>query len=248
MPGTAFKLTVAYDGTGFAGWQRQKNGRTVQDTLEQALGKILGSKVNVVAASRTDSGVHAWGQAAHVKLRSSLPLATLHRALNALLPEDLLIRSIQVAHPKFHARYSAKSKWYRYRIWNRPDRPLFDRRFLLHVREPLDLPAMRQAARTLTGRRDFRAFHSEPGGVSGEASSGRSRSGRPVASTVRTIRSLALRSHQGELRIDVKADGFLYHMVRRIVGTLIEIGKGKAPPAIAPTAPAKGLCLMEVCY
>ena len=226
-------MTLAYDGSRFAGWQRQKNRRTVQAVLEEALHKLSGSRVRVTGAGRTDSGVHAQGQVAHAAIRSTLPLKTLHRALNALLPEDIVIRSIQSAPAGFHSQYQAKAKTYRYTIWNRPTRPLFNRSQVLHIPQPLDVKAMRKAARLLEGRRDFRAFCS---------------SGRPVRSTVRTLHSLKVRTKQGTITIEAEADGFLYHMVRRIAGLLIEIGKGKGAPHIPPTAPAKGLCLMKVRY
>ena len=244
-PERTLKLTLAYEGTRFAGWQRQKNARTVQATLERTLQQITGSPVRVVAAGRTDSGVHAQGQVAHAVIRSTLAASTLLRALNALLPEDLLVRSIRSVPKGFHAQYSAKSKWYRYTLWNRPERPLLNRNLVHHIPFPLNLEVMQQAAQVLKGRHDFRAFHS---------------SGRAVSSTVRTLGSLSLKTKGGTLWIDAQADGFLYHMVRRIAGFLIEVGKGRYPPSVAgqllkgrnrvvaPTAPAKGLCLMKVRY
>ena len=246
------KLVLAYEGTRFAGWQRQKGHRSIQETVEQALHQILRERVSVAGAGRTDSGVHAEGQAAHVTIRSKMPLPTLHRALNAVLPEEVLVRSVRLVPRGFHARYSAKLKHYRYSIWNGPERPLFDRSFVTYVREPLDAAKMRRAARRLTGKRDFRAFYSKPRG-SGAASSSRSHSGREVASTVRHLRSLTVTRAGSKILIDAKADGFLYHMVRRIAGALIEAGKGKPVDVtrtgfVAPTAPAKGLCLMEVRY
>lgn len=256
MPRT-LKLLIAYDGSRFAGWQRQKGRRSVQETLEETLRQILQEKVHVTGAGRTDAGVHAEGQAAHITVRNRMPAPVLHQALNALLPEDILIRSIRPAPRGFHARYSAKSKHYRYSIWNGSLRPLFDRDFLAHVREPLDVARMRRLARELQGRRDFRAFHS---------------TGRPVRSTVRHLKRLTVTRKGPLIRIDAVADGFLYHMVRRIAGLLIEAGKGKpvhltrtqcpipvgrgatarqtgsAPGFVAPTAAAKGLCLLEVKY
>ncbi len=239
------KLTIAYDGTDFFGWQRQKNTRTVQAILEQAFQKIVGRRIHLVGASRTDSGVHALGQVAHIKIQSKLSLPVLQRALNALLPEDVVIQSVRRVSPRFHARYSAQRKWYRYTIWNQPQRPLFDRDEALHVPVTLNLTAMRHAARLLQGRHDFKAFHSV---------------GRPVSSTVRTLHLLDVAEKKGMILIDARADGFLYHMVRRIVGLLVEIGKGRYSPVVVkeifegkktvipPTAPAKGLCLMQVFY
>ena len=187
----------------------------------------------MIGAGRTDSGVHACGQIAHATIAGARTCSCpqLHRALNAVLPEEIVFRSIRWAPRTFHARYCAVSKWYRYTLWNHPVRPLFERARVLHVPAPLDLAAMRRAARGLIGRRDFRAFHS---------------SGRPVGSTVRHLRRLTISKQGPRLHIDAEADGFLYHMVRRIVGLLLEVGKGKEPPRIPPTAPAKGLCLMKV--
>ena len=226
------KLTLAYDGTRFVGWQRQKNGRTVQEVLEAALKQLTGKPVAVTGAGRTDSGVHAGGQVAHAKIVSRLSPREIRQALNAILPEDLLVRSVQPAPDRFHARYSAKSKLYRYQIWNDPLRPLFGREQMHHVRDRLNLAAMRRAARVLIGRRDFKRFAS---------------SGGSVRSTVRTLR-LEIAKKGPLITLDFWANGFLYHMARRITGFLIEIGKGKPAPAIPPTAPARGLCLMEVRY
>ncbi len=237
-PSRNLRFTIAYDGTRFSGWQMQNGARTVQSTLEQAFRQILQEKVRVIGAGRTDSGVHAEGQVAHAAIWSPISLSKLRRALNAVLPDDLAIRSVQRAPLDFHARYSAAAKWYRYSIWNDPTRPIFDRERLLHVLAPLDLRAMRQAARRLRGRHDFRSFHS---------------TGRPVASTVRTLRRLSILRRGKRIEIHAEADGFLYHMVRRIVGFLLEVGRGSARPAdafctTAPTAPARGLCLMRVRY
>lgn len=232
------RLRVVYDGTRFAGWQTQNGVRTVQSTLEQALRQILQERVRVVGAGRTDSGVHAEGQVAHVTIRSPMPLPRLQRALNAVLPEDLAVRSVQRAPAGFHARYGAAGKWYRYTIWNNPIRPVFERDHLLHIPGALDLKAMRRAARRLRGRHDFRSFHS---------------TGRPVASTVRTLHRLSILRCGKRIEIHAEADGFLYHMVRRMVGRLLQVGKGSVRPAhafdtAAPTAPARGLCLMRVRY
>jgi len=226
------KITLAYEGTRFVGWQKQKSGRSVQGVLEAALQQLTGKPVPVTGAGRTDSGVHAVGQVAHANVRTRLASKEIQKALNAILPEEVLIRSVQIAPARFHARYSAKSKLYRYQIWNDPLRPLFGREQLHHVRDRLDFPAMRRAARALAGRRDFKAFHS---------------SGRPVRSTVRTLQKISLTKEGPRVTLEVRGDGFLYHMVRRIAGLLIEIGKGKRP-AIPPTAPAKGLCLLSVRY
>ena len=239
------KLTLAYDGSRFSGWQRQPNSRSIQQLLEEALHQLFRKKITVVGAGRTDSGVHAEGQTAHAAVPNGLSTRTIHRALNAILPEDLAVLSVRRAEKDFHAIGSAKWKHYRYTIWNRPVRPVLERQRLLHVPLTLDLAAMRRAARALQGRHDFRNFHS---------------SGREVPSTIRTLKRLSLKEKNGRIEIDAVADGFLYHMVRRMVGTLINVGSGKHPPeiaqqllrkrgtVIAPTAPAKGLCLIRVYY
>lgn len=254
------KLTVAYDGSRFAGWQRQKKERSVQATLENALRQVISESVKVVGAGRTDSGVHAEGQVAHAQVGSKIPAASLQRALNAVLPQDVAIRDLKQVSTRFHAQHSAKAKRYQYFILNDSVRPLLDRHRVYHVAQKLNVSAMRRAARILGGRHDFRAFCSEPGGASGAVSSGRSHNGRPVASTVRTVSKISIRKKGKLLVIEATANGFLYHMVRRIAGFLIEVGKGKVAVAqvqellgregsvIPPTAPAKGLTLIEVLY
>ncbi len=227
------KLTLSYDGTRFVGWQSQKNGRSVQETLEAALKQLTGKKVSVTGAGRTDSGVHAMGQVAHANVICRLSVNGIRKALNAILPEEIVVRSVQTAPAGFHARYSAQSKWYRYQVWNSPVRPLAGRERMHYISDRLDLGRMRRAARSLTGRHDFKKF----------VSSG----SKPVRSTVRTLRLKI--SRKGPLvTLDFRANGFLYHMARRITGYLIHIGKGKPAPAVAPSAPAKGLCLMRVSY
>jgi tRNA pseudouridine38-40 synthase len=234
------RLLVAYDGARFAGWQRQKNVRTVQASLEDALARVTERRAIVVGAGRTDAGVHALGQVAHARVVTRLSPAVLRRALNAVLPDDVIVRRLAEAPGRFHAQHDARWKWYRYRIAVGPVRPLLDRAYVLYVPQPLNVAAMRRAARAWVGRHDFRAFHS---------------SGQPVASTRRRVYRLRLTREKGSasrsgpfLCIDVVADGFLYHMVRRMVGALLEIGRGRPMPPVAPTAPALGLCLMRVTY
>ena len=244
MTSRLLKLTLSYDGTRFVGWQSQKNGQSVQEALEAAFKQLTGKKVRVTGAGRTDSGVHALGQVAHANILCRLSVNGIRKALNAILPEEIVVLSVQAAPAGFHARYSARSKWYRYQIWNSPVRPLVGRERMHYISDPLDIGKMRRAAKTLSGKRDFKAFQS---------------AGGTVRSTVRTVR-LKL-SQQGPLiTLDARGDGFLYHMVRRLVGLLIAIGKGRLPPEeaaavlrgtsrfIPPSAPAKGLCLMQVRY
>ena len=249
---TVVQLLVAYDGTRYAGWQRQPNTLTVQVVLEEALRRLDGRRVMTTAAGRTDAGVHAVGQVVHASLRRPRSPTVLRRALNALLPDDIVVRRVTPAPIGRHPRFDAARKWYRYRIATGPVRPLFDRAYVHYISQPLNVAAMRRAARAWVGRHDFRAFHS---------------AGRSVSSTRRRIYRLrvatsgrATSGRVGELRIDVVADGFLYHMVRRMVGALLQIGRGQWTPEmanallthrsglVAPTAPARGLCLMQVTY
>ena len=243
-----FKLTLEYDGTDFEGWQRQPGGhRTVQASLEAALEQVVGAPVAVVGAGRTDAGVHAEGQVASAALETRLDPATLARALNANLPRDLVVLGVEVAPPGFHPRRDARAKHYVYRIWNDPERsPLRARRYHA-VAAPLDLAALRAAAACLEGTHDFKSFQA---------------AGSGIEKTVRTLsRVAAVGEAGGEIRIEVSGDGFLRHMVRNLVGTLLEVGLGKRDPAgiagvleacersaAGPTAPARGLTLARVEY
>ena len=242
-----FKLTVAYDGTRYSGWQKQRNtGSTVQGKLEQALSALLGAETAVQGSGRTDAGVHAAGQVVSFQAETDRSCAELCRCLREAMPLDIGILSLEPAAPRFHARLSATGKTYRYRIWNSEVPNVFERRYLHIVPEPLDLAAMRQALPCFLGTHDFRAFCSNP---------------NMKKSTVRTIRSITLEQLGSELRLTVTGDGFLYNMVRLIAGTLLRVGRGELCPADAaqilesgdrrlagPMAPACGLCLMEVFY
>jgi tRNA pseudouridine38-40 synthase len=240
------KLTVAYDGTRFVGWQRQAEGESIQGLLEEALARFEGRAVTVHGAGRTDAGVHALGQVASVQLTCGHDVETLTRALNAQLPEDLRVRAIDETATDFHARFSARSKTYRYQIRSGGVASPFDRAYVWHLPECLDVDAMRRAAHALVGCHDFAAFQSV---------------GTQVPDSIRTITESDLR-HDGDLLIyEVTADGFLRHMVRAVVGTLVEIGRGwRAPESMAAllasgtraaagaTAPPHGLFLLRVDY
>lgn len=253
-----FLLRVAYDGTDLAGWQRQDNGPSVQALLEDALGPLAGGPVDVAGAGRTDAGVHADGQAAHVDLPDGLTADVVVRATNARLPATVRVRSAAVVPGDLHARYSAVAKTYRY-TWlvSRIGHPLLAR--TAHLVAPrLDLAAMGRAAACLEGRHDFAAFQS---------------TGTPVASTERTILGvdlcvrpaadvgLALDEDERLVEFEVTGDGFLRHMVRALAGTLLEVGQGRRPAEdvrrllagasrseSGPTAPAHGLTLVRVIY
>lgn len=240
----SYRIALSYDGTDFHGWQRQPDGRTVQGVVEAALHKITQKRITVHGAGRTDAGVHALAQVACFRGAIRMADADLFRALNAVLPEDVRILSLERAAPDFHARKSARSKVYRYRIVHAPQISPFDRRYALHHPWPLNLRAMREAARLVARRGDFTGF-----------SSNRDRT------PIRTVRRSELRKTGGEIVYTIEAEGFLRYMVRTIVGTLIEVGRGKCPPErveeifdrrdrslAGPTAPARGLCLVRVDY
>jgi tRNA pseudouridine38-40 synthase len=243
-----FRITLEYDGSEFAGWQRQAQGeRTVQGCLEQALGEIAGAPVTVTGSGRTDAGVHALGQVASAQLETRLGPETLGRVLNARLPRDVAVLSVALAPAGFDARRWATGKLYRYSIWNGRERsPLRARRFC-HLPTPLDLAAMRAAAASLVGEHDFAAFQA---------------AGSSATTSRRRLDRLAVEGARGgEISLEASASGFLRHMVRNLAGTLIEVGQGRrAADSMAellasrdrssagPTAPALGLTLVRVDY
>jgi len=251
IPLTNFKLTLAYDGTTFVGWQRQASGRSVQGLIEEALRGIEGAAVAVVGAGRTDAGVHALGQVASATVAHAIDAVALRRALNATLPPDLRVVRIDPVPPGFNARHAARSKSYRYHIICDEFISPFDWRFAWHIRSPLNVAAMRRAAERVSGKHDFTAFQA---------------AGSSVISPVRQIMFSQLTaspvSETGlEIIYRVTGDGFLRHMVRVIVGTLVEMGAGRLNPAdmeeivasrdrqkAGPTAPAHGLFLVDVTY
>lgn len=240
------KITLAYDGTRFVGWQRQAEGESIQGLLEDALTRLEGGPVTAHGAGRTDAGVHAFGQVASARVTFAHDPATLIRALNANLPEEIRVVSVEDADDTFHARFSASGKTYRYRIRNTPVADPFERAFEWHLSEPLSLDAMSRAATLIVGTHDFAAFRS----VGSEASS-----------TVRTVTRSEWRLSAGALTYEIAGNGFLRHMVRAIVGTLVDVGRGwRRADDIAPllaggtraqagaTAPPQGLFLVSVDY
>ncbi len=243
-----FRLTLEYDGTEFAGWQSQAQGeRTVQATLAAALAEIAGAPVRVTGAGRTDAGVHAEGQVAAVALETRLDAETLLRAVNAHLPRDLALVACASARDGFDPRREATGKLYRYGVWNAPVASPLRRRRFHHVQGPLDVAAMKDGAAHLVGRHDFASFQA---------------AGSAVTETVRTLHRVELAGQAGgEVTFLVEGDGFLRHMVRNLVGTLLEVGAGRRPAGslpellaardrsrAGPTAPARGLTLVRVDY
>ena len=240
------RLDICYDGTRYRGWQRLPGVQnTIQGKIEQTLGRILDEPVEITGSGRTDAGVHAIGQVANFHCISTMPAEQILTELRRYLPEDIGIYSCRDVSERFHARLNAKSKTYTYRIWNSSAPCVFERRFVAVIPEKLDLNQMQQAAEMLLGEHDFSAFCSNR---------------KMKKSTVRRLDAISFSQEKGELTISFRGNGFLYNMVRILVGTLIEVGLGKREPDTIPLlfgaareqagflAPAQGLCLMEVKY
>lgn len=240
------RLVVEYDGSAYHGFQIQVGQNTAQSELESALSVILKERVKVYGAGRTDAGVHATGQVVNFHTDSSIDLQRLRRALNGVLPDDISVLHAKTEDPSFHARYSARSREYTYRISDRAARPAVHRFWIHHVRARLDAELMRTACATLVGQRDFAAFGC---GL------------RPDENTIRTVMRAECRREGDLVEVVLEADGFLPQMVRSIVGTLIQVGIGKTSltqfanivdscdrKAAGSTAPARGLCLTRVTY
>ncbi len=240
------KLVLEYDGTCYAGWQRQPDHPTIQEALERAIHQVSQATVSVIGAGRTDSGVHALGQVASFRTDCDWPASNWMRALNAVLPKDIAVRSSVLMDDHFHAQHHARGKLYTYRILHRPARPTIDRAFVWHIYRPLNEAAMQQAAATLIGSQDFSSFE---GSLTDN--------NNPICH----LQRLAVIRHDDQIHIEAYADRFLKHMVRAIVGTVVEVGLGKRTPdslteilrardrsAAGQTAPPHGLYLMRVDY
>lgn len=240
------KLTLMYDGTAYHGFQRQKNGITIQECLENAIFKITGEKATVTGCGRTDAGVHAAAYVANFFTVSSIECEKLPFALNANLPDDIRVFGAEDMEENFHARYSAKRKTYAYKIVNRPFSDVFLSRYSWFYPAKLDIEKMKLAAEKIVGKHDFAAFMA---------------AGSPVLSTVRTVFSLKVSEKNSVINIEICADGFLYNMVRIIVGTLVYAGCGKINPddvsdiilsgdrvRAGVTAPPQGLMMKEVIF
>ncbi|MBU4312798.1 MAG: tRNA pseudouridine(38-40) synthase TruA [Candidatus Omnitrophica bacterium] len=242
------RLTIEYDGSRFCGWQTQRRTRrkTVQEEVEKAGRKLFGKKINLIGAGRTDSGVHAEAQVANFRVDSRLPLRNIKKGLNSHLPKDIAILSAEDVKSDFHARFDAREKLYKYTIINRKVRSPLLKRHAAFISYDLDIGAMKKAARHFVGKKDFRSFQA---------------SDKKERHSVRTVTKCDVISRHPIVDIYIQADGFLYNMVRNIVGTLIDVGRGRTKPeqvkkilfkrhrsAAGQTAPAKGLCLVKVLY
>lgn len=246
----SIKLTIAYDGTGYCGWQLQASGASIQGALEEAIGRVTGQEVRITASGRTDSGVHALGQVAALLTTSSLPVQAFVSGVNTFLPPDIRVLEACEVDGPFDPIREAKWKRYRYQVQYGPIPDVLQRRFAWYQPGDLDIEAMRRAAELLVGEWDFSAFENL---------------GSPRVSSVRHVRSLTITRHDTELapqlRFEIEANGFLYNMVRNIVGSLVQVGKGRFPwtwvgDVLAsrnrrhsgPTAPPQGLFLVHVHY
>jgi len=268
------KLTIAYLGTNYCGWQIQKpvaggvkdHLPSIQETIERSLSQIFQEPIKIIGSGRTDAGVHAQAQTANFHTKSRIKEHNIQQALNGLLPEDIIITNVEEIDESFHARYSAKCKTYRYTIVNQQFPDVFLNQTAYHTPYSLDIQAMKQAAKYLRGKHDFSAFQ------------GRGSKGKPAVRTIKSLRistfsdisdrAIAIGAGPKKksalkplIQIDIKANGFLHNMARRIVGLLLEAGRGKIEPERVkevldsknralggPTAPAKGLCLLKVEY
>ncbi len=243
---TNFKLVIAYDGSRYYGWEHQPNRDTIQGRLEAVLSRMCGAPVEVIGAGRTDAGVHARAMVANVWLETKLPPKTIRDYMNRYLPEDICVREVRQASERFHARYKAVGKTYRYTCFDGPVKPVFDRRYVTRLNGRVDVPEMARAARALQGEHDFRSFCSNP---------------KMKKTTVRTVDRIDILRKGDYVYLTFHGTGFLQNMVRIFVGTLLEVGYGrmtaeqvaqilraKDRKLAGPTAPAEGLCLMKVDY
>lgn len=244
-----YKLDISYDGTNYCGWQIQPNGLSIQEVIQQNLALILRQEVTIIASGRTDAGVHALGQVANFHFPSPIDTYRLHGSINGLLPPDIRINTISEVSDAFHAQYSPKGKTYHYHLHlDRVQNP-FKRLYSLHVREKTDLQALKNAAKLFVGTHDFTSFANE------------AHLGTVSRDPIRTLQRLDIIDQEGGVRLEFEADGFLYKMVRNIVGTLLDIGAGKMSQddvklifenkdrrTAGKAAPPHGLFLMHVDY
>ncbi|MDI3312315.1 MAG: tRNA pseudouridine(38-40) synthase TruA [Thermoanaerobacterium sp.] len=239
-------LVIEYDGTNYHGWQIQKNALTIQEVITKAIKKITLEDVNLIGSSRTDAGVHALNQVANFTSNCNIPASKIPNALNSLLPKDIVIKDAYDADMDFHSRYSAKGKRYKYIIYNRKFNSPIYRNYSWHISNELDLDRMTESLMYLKGTHDFSAFKA---------------SGSSVKDSVRTVRDILLKKNDFNVEFEIEADGFLYNMVRIIVGTIVDVGLGKINPIdvkeildsknrcmAGKTAPPQGLFLTKIYY
>ena len=242
------KLNIEFDGTNYSGWQRQPNALTIQEVIESKLSKLYDCPIKIMGCARTDAGVHAKEFFINFKIPSSpnIPVSKIPDALNTLLPQDIRAKKATKTDDKFHAIFNVKKKTYQYTILNQKTASVFERNFYYRFIEKLDVKKMQKAGEYLIGKHDFTAFCSEP---------------ETKYTCIRTIFDLQIKKRKNYITINLTANGFLYNMVRIIVGTLIEVGRDKIKPTdikkillsknrnlAGPTVPAKGLCLLKVYY
>ncbi|MEA4827695.1 MAG: tRNA pseudouridine(38-40) synthase TruA [Clostridium sp.] len=240
------KITIEYDGTNYAGWQKQKNAITIQQKVEEAIAEVTGNHIEVIGCSRTDAGVHAKGFVGNFITDSTIPPEKFKYAINNKLPDDIVILKSEEVPLSFHSRYCSKGKTYVYTILNRNERPVINKNYVYQVSNLLDLDLMTEGSKHFLGKHYFDSFR---------------KSGSSVKSTERTIYSIDIKKEGEYITIKVTGDGFLYNMVRIMVGTLIEVGIGKIPPTdisniirakdrarAGKSVPPQGLCLHKVFY
>jgi tRNA pseudouridine38-40 synthase len=244
-----YKMKISYDGSRYYGWEHQPGKETIQGKLENVLGRMTDQppeSMKIIGAGRTDAGVHALAMVANVELDTVMTSEEILAYVNRYLPDDIALLEIKEAAPRFHARYNALGKTYRYTIFDGAVKPVFDRKYYTPLEEPLDVEKMQQAAVYLVGEHDFKSFCGNS---------------HMKKSTVRLVDTIDIRRRKGYVYFTFHGTGFLQNMVRILVGTLIEVGLGKRPPEdmialleekdrrkAGPTAPAKGLCLVKVDY
>ncbi len=240
------KLIVEYDGSNYFGWQKQKNPRTVQETIENSIYEVTGEKVKLIGASRTDSGVHARAYVCNFFTESNIPSNKLYIVINQKLPEDIVVLSSEEVSKDFHSRFASHGKMYSYTILNRNERPAINRNYVYQYGRKLDIKLMQEAAKYFLGKHDFTAFKS---------------TGSSVKDSIRTITDIQVIKEADYIKFYVSGDGFLYNMVRIIVGTLLDVGECKIEPKYVKeiivlkdrnkagrVVPARGLCLEKVFY
>lgn len=244
-----YKLIIAYDGTGYSGWQIQPHDKSIQQTLQQSITTILRHHVVLIGSGRTDAGVHAYGQTAHFKHETEIDLYRFHNSLNGIIPHDIRIRSVELAAPDFHAQHNAVGKEYHYHLYLDKVMDPFRRLYCWQIYHTLDRDLLRQAASLFVGTHDFTSFANE------------AHRGTASKDPIRTLRRLDVIDEEGGVRLEFEGDGFLYKMVRNIVGTLVDVASGKRPIEDIPkifastdrrqcsmAAPPQGLFLMRVEY